>query len=139
MSEPEGPAAYEFGAFRLDPRQRLLLSRETRQPIALPPKVFEMLLYLVERCGQLVDKEDLMRAIWPNVVVEENSLNRSISTLRRVLGENPGEHRFIATQPGRGYRFVAQVSVTDGAGGTSPALASPSGSHPAPGSAAVTL
>src|SRR5262249_2624511 len=52
---------------------------------------------------------------------------------------NPGEHRFIATQPGRGYRFVAQVSVTDGAGGASRALASPPGSHPAPGSAAVTL
>jgi TolB-like protein len=114
MSEPEGATAYEFGTFRLDPRQRLLLSRDSRQPIPLAPKVFEMLLYLVERRGQLVEKEDLMQAIWPNVVVEENSLNRSISTLRRVLGENPGEHRFIATQPGRGYRFVAAVSVVDG-------------------------
>ncbi len=114
MSEPEGPAAYEFGSFRLDSRQRLLLARDTRQPIALAPKVFDMLLYLVERRGRLVEKEELMRAIWPNVVVEDNSLNRSISTLRRVLGENPGEHRFIATQPGRGYRFVAEVSAADG-------------------------
>ena len=114
MSAPEGPAAYEFGVFRLEPRQRLLLSRETRQSIALPPKVFEMLLHLVEKRGQLVDKEELMKAVWPNVVVEENSLNRAISTLRRALGENPGEHRFIATQPGRGYRFVAQVEIVDG-------------------------
>jgi TolB-like protein len=109
MSEPDGLAAYEFGAFRLDPRQRLLLSRDTGRPLALTPKAFEILLHLVQRRGQLVEKPALMRAIWPNVVVEENNLNQSISALRRVLGENPGEHRFIVTLPGRGYRFVAEV------------------------------
>src|SRR5262245_23477920 len=73
MSEPDVPAAYQFGAFRLDVRQRLLLSRDTGRPLALTPKAFEILLHLVQRRGQLVEKPALMRAIWPNVVVEENN------------------------------------------------------------------
>jgi len=109
MPETASKIQYEFNNFRLDPQQRLLLSGAERRPIPLAPKVFDTLLYFVERCGELLDKTTLMKAIWPNVVVEENSLNQNISALRRALGESPGEHRFIVTEPGRGYRFVADV------------------------------
>lgn len=102
---------YEFEGFQLDTRQRMLLSGPARQPVPLTPKIFDTLLYLVERRGELLDKSTLLKAIWPNVVVEENSLNQNISALRRALGENPGQHRFIVTEPGRGYRFVAEVRV----------------------------
>jgi TolB-like protein len=109
MSETPARIQYEFAEFRLDLQQRLLLSASDGRPIPLSPKVFDTLLYLVERRGELLDKATLLKAIWPNVVVEENNLNQNISVLRRVLGENPGEHRFILTEPGRGYRFVADV------------------------------
>ena len=109
MTEPVAHVVYEFGMFRLDPRRRQLVSSNDGSPIPLGPKVFEALLYLVERRGELLDKATLMKAIWPNLVVEENNLNQSISALRRVLGESPGEHKYIVTEPGRGYRFVADV------------------------------
>jgi TolB-like protein len=109
MPESAAKIHYEFNDFRLDPQQRLLLTRAGGRPIPLAPKVFETLLYFVERRGELLDKPTLMKAIWPNIVVEENSLNQNISALRRALGESPGEHRFIVTEPGRGYRFVADV------------------------------
>jgi len=108
------PTAYEFSGFRVDPVRRLLAGPDGN-PIFLKPKVFETLLYLVEHAGQLCDKRGLMAAIWPGLVVEENNLNQNVSTLRRALGERPGEHRFILTEPGRGYRFVATVSAPTGA------------------------
>ncbi len=100
---------YEFGKFCVDVTQRLLRSRADGKPVPLTPRVFDTLLYLVEHSGQLIDKATLMKAIWPNVVVEENNLNQNISTLRRLLGESSADHRFIVTEPGRGYRFVADV------------------------------
>src|SRR5579863_248396 len=102
---------YDFGEFRLDPQQRLLMLSADGRAIPLAPKAFEMLLFLVESRGELLAKNTLMKAVWPNIVVEENSLNQSISAIRRSLGERPGEHRFIVTEPGRGYRFVADVRV----------------------------
>jgi DNA-binding winged helix-turn-helix (wHTH) protein len=99
---------YEFGGYRLDPLRRLLLGRDGA-PIRLKPKVFDTLLYLVEHAGEALDKSTLVEAIWPNLVVEENNLNKNVSMLRRALGERPGDHRFIVTEPGRGYRFVANV------------------------------
>ncbi|HKE46068.1 MAG TPA: winged helix-turn-helix domain-containing protein [Steroidobacteraceae bacterium] len=128
MAEPEARVSYEFHGFRLDPQQRLL-SGADGQPIALPPKVFETLLYFVERRGELLEKATLLKTLWPNVVVEENSLNQNISALRRILGESPGEHRFIVTEPGRGYRFVAAVKTVVAPGPSSSAptsTASPS-------------
>jgi TolB-like protein len=104
---------YEFGGFRLDPIKRTLHSKASGKPTPLSPRVFDTLLYLVEHRGEVLEKATLLKAIWPKVVVEENSLNQSISTLRRVLGESPGEHRFIVTVPGRGYRFVADVQSLD--------------------------
>ncbi|MGA8709279.1 MAG: winged helix-turn-helix domain-containing protein [Steroidobacteraceae bacterium] len=106
---------YEFGEFRLDPQQRLLSVAADSRPIPLVPKALEMLLYLAERRGESLSKSVLMKALWPNLVVEENSLNQTISAVRRALGERPGEHRFIVTEPGRGYRFVADVRVTSAA------------------------
>lgn len=114
MSEAGARVVYEINDFRLDPQQRLLLTGGG-EPVPLAPKVFDTLLYFVERRGELLDKSTLMKAVWPNVVVEENSLNQNISALRRALRENPGEHRFIVTEPGRGYRFVAEVRVVTAA------------------------
>jgi TolB-like protein/DNA-binding winged helix-turn-helix (wHTH) protein/Tfp pilus assembly protein PilF len=72
--------------------------------------VFETLLYMVEHQGIVLDKERLMEAVWPDSIVEENNLSQNISTLRRIFGETPGSHTYIVTVPGRGYRFVAEVS-----------------------------
>ena len=110
--------SYEFGAFRLDRGRRLLL-RQDGTPVPLLPKAFEALTYLVEREGLVLDKDELMRAVWPDTFVEDNNLTQIISTLRRALGEARGEHRYIATVPGRGYQFVAGVRPADP--GTSPA------------------
>lgn len=104
-----GRFTYEFGDFRLDAARRLLLPKDGDRALPLTARAFDTLLYLVERPGELLSKAALMGAIWPDVVVEENSLNQNISLLRRVLGESPGEYRFIVTVPGRGYRFVAEV------------------------------
>jgi Tol biopolymer transport system component/DNA-binding winged helix-turn-helix (wHTH) protein len=101
---------YEFGGFQLDLGQRVLISPDGK-PHFLSARLFETLLYLVEHRGELIDKESLLKAAWPNVVVEENSLSQCISALRRMLGERPGEHRFIVTEPGRGFRFVAEVAA----------------------------
>jgi TolB-like protein/DNA-binding winged helix-turn-helix (wHTH) protein len=72
--------------------------------------VFETLLYMVEHHDTVLDKERLMEAVWPDSIVEENNLSQNISTLRRIFGETPGSHSYIVTVPGRGYRFVAEVS-----------------------------
>ena len=98
---------YEFNSFRIDAGQRLLWNRG--EPVALTPKVFDTLFYLVRNAGKTVTKDELMAAIWPDTIVEENNLNKNISVLRQLLGEKPGEHRFIVTVPGKGYRFVANV------------------------------
>ena len=106
---------YEFGGFTLEAGRRLL-RREGGEPIALTAKVFDTLLYLVEHRGETLDKDTLLRAIWPELVVEENNLTQNISTLRQVLGEARGENRFIATVPRKGYRFVADVVERDAEG-----------------------
>ena len=102
---------YEFGDFELNALRRVLVSRADGKQVAVTGRVLEALLYLVERPGQLVEKRALIEALWPHVVVEEGSLTQTIHTLRRVLGEQAGEHSYIATVPGRGYRFVAEVNV----------------------------
>lgn len=102
---------YEFGEFRLDESKRVLMNT-SHEIVPLTPKVFDTLLYLVRHGGAVLDKEELMKAIWPDTVVEENNLSQSISTLRRTLGETPGKHRYVVTLPGRGYRFIADVRTT---------------------------
>jgi TolB-like protein/DNA-binding winged helix-turn-helix (wHTH) protein/Flp pilus assembly protein TadD len=100
---------YEFGDFRLDTAKRLL-QRLDGTTVPLTPRVFETLLYMVEHHDTVLDKERLMEALWPDSIVEENNLSQNISTLRRIFGETPGAHSYIVTVPGRGYRFVAEVS-----------------------------
>jgi DNA-binding winged helix-turn-helix (wHTH) protein len=103
---------YEFGPFRLDSSERRLL-REG-EPVPLSPKVFDLLFVLVRRPGQILEKEELLRAVWPDTIVEENNLSVNISALRKALGEGPNQHTYIETLPRRGYRFIAPVSeVTD--------------------------
>jgi TolB-like protein/DNA-binding winged helix-turn-helix (wHTH) protein len=102
---------YEFGGFRLDALRRVLSARADGSPLQATGKIFDTLLLFVERAGQLLDKRELMEALWPNVVVEESNLTQTIHTLRRLLGERPDDHRYIVTVPGRGYRFVAPVTT----------------------------
>ena len=98
---------YEFGEFRLDAVKRLLLKGD--KTAALMPKAFDTLLYLVQNGGRVIDKDELMREVWTDTIVEENNLSQNISILRRVLGEKKNEHRFIVTVPGKGFKFVAEV------------------------------
>jgi TolB-like protein/DNA-binding winged helix-turn-helix (wHTH) protein len=120
MNDTVVQPTYAFEGFRLD-AQRRVLSRVNGEPIPLAPKVFDTLLYLVERPGLLIAKRELLEAIWPHVVVEENNLNQAVSALRRVLGETPEAHRFIVTEPGRGYRFVAAVTTISALAAQAPA------------------
>lgn len=110
INEPQ-TQIYEFDDFRVDAMKRLLL-KGNGEPVPLTPKVFDTLLYLVRHAGKIVEKDELMREIWTDTIVEENNLSQNISILRRVLGEKRGEHRFIVTIPGRGFSFVAVVSPT---------------------------
>lgn len=100
-------AFYEFGPFRLDPRARSLL-RDGEQ-VPLTPRTFETLLVLVRNRGRVVEKQELMDTLWPDSYVDENNLSQSISTIRKALGERPGEQKYIKTVTRRGYRFVAPV------------------------------
>jgi DNA-binding winged helix-turn-helix (wHTH) protein/TolB-like protein len=100
----------KFGEFVVDVRQRRLLRLPDAEPIALTAKVFDTLLYFVEHPSEVLDKDTLLAAIWPGVVVEENSLTQNVSTLRQLLGEARGENRYIVTVPRKGYRFVAEVA-----------------------------
>src|SRR5215207_7075175 len=99
---------YEFGDFSLDAARRQLRGRGG-VAVPLTTKAFETLLYLVGRSGTVLDKDELLGAIWPDAIVEENNLTQAISSLRRALGESRAEHRYIMTVPGRGYCFVADV------------------------------
>ena len=98
---------YEFGPFRLDANDRILL-RDDRI-VHLTQKVFNILLLLVQRRGHLVTKEELMEQVWPDSVVEENNLTVSMSALRKTLGEIQAGGHYIETVSKRGYRFVADV------------------------------
>ncbi|HEV2348284.1 MAG TPA: winged helix-turn-helix domain-containing protein [Terriglobia bacterium] len=98
---------YDFGPFRLDAHKHLLL--RANQTVALTPKALDTLLLLVENSDRVMEKDELMKTLWPNSFVEEANLAQHISTLRKVLGESPGDHHYIVTVPGRGYQFVAEV------------------------------
>jgi DNA-binding winged helix-turn-helix (wHTH) protein/TolB-like protein len=107
--QPTAPI-YEFNGFRVDAAKRLLV-RAPDVTVPLTPKVFDTLLYLARHSGKVIEKDELMREIWPDSIVEENNLTQNISVLRRSLGEKPGEQTFIATVTGHGYRFVPEVTV----------------------------
>lgn len=99
-----------FGEFRLDPQARVL--RRGEDLVAVTPKALEVLLLLVQRNGEVVSKEELMNAVWPDSFVEESNLTQTVFMLRKALGES-SERRFILTVPGRGYRFVARIQNSE--------------------------
>lgn len=107
-SERAATRCYQFGPFRLDTEKRLLVRDGV--PVTLTPKTYETLLALICHRGRVIEKSELMEILWPDSFVEENNLNQNISALRKALGERPEEPRYIKTVPGRGYRFVADVS-----------------------------
>src|SRR5262245_52853860 len=98
---------YEFGPFRLDAAEHLLL--RDGEAVPLTPKSFDLLIALVERHGRLLEKEELLKKVWPDTFVEEANLASNISQLRKALGDGENGHRYIETAPKRGYRFVAEV------------------------------
>jgi DNA-binding winged helix-turn-helix (wHTH) protein/TolB-like protein/tetratricopeptide (TPR) repeat protein len=99
---------YQFGPFELNPAERLLFLNGRAVPIT--PKAFDMLVVLVERSGHLCQKEELMKALWPDTFVEEGNLSVTVSSLRKVLGDDRGHQRYIETVSKSGYRFAATVS-----------------------------
>src|SRR5215469_14915125 len=99
---------YRFGHFTLDLTERVLSCEGT--PVSLTPKAFDTLLCLVRHHGHILTKDELLKQVWPDTFVEEVNLAVNISVIRKALGENPQDCRYIATVPGRGYRFVAEVS-----------------------------
>jgi Tol biopolymer transport system component/DNA-binding winged helix-turn-helix (wHTH) protein len=107
VSEPINHA-YEFGSFRLDLGERLLWRRD--EVVPLTPKAFEMLLVLVQSRGHLLTKEELMKRVWPETIVEEANLSHNIYKLREALGEGRNGEKYIETLPRRGYRFIAKVT-----------------------------
>src|SRR5215471_17717010 len=107
-SESQKPKElYEFGPFRVDPEKEVL--QRDGNPIPLQPKTFQVLLVLVRHNQEVVTKDDLMKTVWPDTVVEEANLSRNIFLLRKALGESPQDHRYVVTVPGRGYRFAEEV------------------------------
>ena len=100
---------YLFGRFVLEPAQQRL-STTDGQLLPLTPKLFAALLLFLERPGELLDKDTLMSALWPGLVVEDNNLSQVISALRRALQDGSQGSRFIETVPRRGFRFVAEVT-----------------------------
>jgi Tol biopolymer transport system component/DNA-binding winged helix-turn-helix (wHTH) protein len=113
---------YDFGPFRLDLKERMLLRDGAYIP--LTPKAFETLAVLVEHSGRIVDKDELLRLVWPDTFVEEATLAKNVSILRKALGEAEG-HRYIDTVPKRGYRFVAEVRMTEAPAEAAPVVTSP--------------
>ena len=108
-ADPKTPQLYEFGPFRLDPEKELLLRED--ESVAIAPKAFQILLVLIRHNKQVVAKDDLMKAIWPDTFVEDANVSRNIFLLRKALGESPQDHHYIVTVPGRGYRFAEEVQL----------------------------
>ena len=102
---------YEFTPFRLDEHERLLWQEGATIP--LTPKAFDLLLALVERAGRLVEKEELFKTVWPDVIVEESNLSSNIALIRKALGDDASRPRFVETVPKRGYRFIAELRVVE--------------------------
>src|SRR5712691_680665 len=119
MNAEELDFSYQFGPFRLEPATRRLLRQG--EPLPLTPKAFDTLLLLVQNRERVVEKEEVLRRIWPDTVVEESNLAQNVFTLRKALGDTPDGARFIATVPRRGYRFVAPVTPLRAAASGAPA------------------
>ena len=101
-----------FDPFRLFPSQRLLLEGNRR--VHIGSRALDILTTLVERAGEVVGKAELIARAWPNSCVDESNLKTQVSVLRRALGEASADRCYVVTVPGRGYNFVAPVSIAEG-------------------------
>lgn len=119
---------YEFGSFRLDSDERLLM--RGAEVVQVMPKAFDLLLALVENPGRLQEKEELLRRVWPDTFVEEANLSYNISFIRKALADGEDGQRYIETVPKRGYRFVAEVRKVSLR--SSPSIESPVGPEEQP-------
>jgi DNA-binding winged helix-turn-helix (wHTH) protein/tetratricopeptide (TPR) repeat protein len=108
MGVPESQI-YRFGAFRVESGPRRLTSHE--RPVALTPKAFDLLLYMVRNSGRLLTKEELLGAVWPDSIVEEGNLSQNVFLLRKALAETDKDNHYIMTIPGRGYQFAAPMEA----------------------------
>src|SRR5277367_1044716 len=105
--KPEG--IFKFGEFQVDALARTL--RRQEEIVTLNRRAFDVLLCLVQNPGRVLTRDELLKNVWPDTFVDENSLAQSISVLRRALEERPGDNSYIVTLPGRGYQFVSAVEV----------------------------
>src|SRR5262245_24807976 len=103
----EAPSVFRFGPFVVDPASYRLL--KDGAPIALSPKALDLLLLFASRPATLVTKDDILKALWPDVAVTDNALTQVVSELRQALSDNPATPAYIETVPRRGYRFIAAV------------------------------
>ena len=110
MIELSESKVYEFEEFRLDAKSHRLFRQESGELVPLTPKAVELLLFLVENSARVLSKDELLDKVWENSFVEEANLSQTIFVLRKALGENTKEPRFILTAPNRGYQFIAPVS-----------------------------
>ena len=131
MTPAPSRRCYAFAGYRLDLQTRVLLGPDGA-PVVLTPKALDVLGHLLEHRDRVVDKGELLETVWRGRVVEENSLTQAVSMLRRALGAEAGDHRYILTVPGRGYRFVADVEADPGEDRTAGGAAGTTLSAPAP-------
>src|SRR5919106_2649299 len=103
--------AYSFGPFMLDSGAYRLLRGETI--VQVSPKIIDLLLYLVVRPSILVTKDELFKALWPDVAVTDNALTQAVSELRQALGDDPSKPTYVQTVARRGYRFIAPVTSAE--------------------------
>src|SRR5215203_2632368 len=106
-SEEKERVVFEFDGFRVDPVRRLL-SRDG-EAVSITPKALSILVVLLERPGQVVEKKELIEKVWPGVFVTEANLTQNVFSLRKTLGERANENRYIATVPGQGYSFAGEL------------------------------
>ena len=130
---------YEFADFRLDVRERVL--QRSGERVALPDKAFDTLCVLVRNPGRLVGKEEILRTVWADAIVEENNFNKLIHAIRRALGDQNGEPRFVETVKRHGFRFIADVRPVisgNGRNGSAAALTNGNGHYVAEGPPVAT-
>ena len=110
---PESPdsSLVSFGPFTLDPAARKLWRGTER--LALPSRAVDALAYLVAHRDRIVEKDEIIAAVWHDVAVTDDSLIHAVSVIRRALGDDPTQAAFVETIPRRGYRFVARVEVLE--------------------------
>src|SRR5215469_13422025 len=111
LSRRKTQVIYEFSDFRLDPDQRTLM--RNGEPVTLAPKPFDTLLFMLQNRGRTLEKNEFMKALWPESFVEEGNLSQNIFVVRRVLGDGQNGRFFIKTIPRRGYQFIASVRQVD--------------------------